>query len=731
MKEPAMSDAPPAIRSGTEYLLLALQRLEVMLRRQVLRLRAAHQLVENEYRGLYIPDEQVDALLRQHAPAGDANTAVLTAQIARMRAAEGELLADPDLPFARLRRWFGLRDEEIDLLLIALAPEVDSRYETLYAYVQNDVARRRPSLDLALKLLYPDLRAQLDGAARLSPDGPLLRHGLLRLQPDPANTHDGAAPPRLAHYLAVDARIAAFLLGRDELDERLRPFTQLHAPHAARHDWPPALRAQLRQAAGYLARRPGLVCLVGPYGTGKRDVAAAVSAAAGLELVAADLRLALRAAQPLPRALHLLQQEARLQGAALYLAPFDLIREEPRLADEFWAAIAAADAASETACTIFLGDSAPAYPREAWPARPLFLLTLSLPDASQREQLWRTALNGHQSIAGDVAAVAAVAHKFRLSPGQIADAARLTAVRAEIEQRPIAAADLHSAARARSNQALRDLAQKLEPKYRWDDIILPRHVLGQLRDVYHALKFRHVVYGQWGFDGKLALGKGLNVLFSGPSGVGKTMAADILAHELGLDIYKIDLSTVVSKYIGETEKNLSRVFSAAQASNAILFFDEADALFGKRSEVKDARDRYANIEVAYLLQKMEEYDGMSILATNLSGNMDDAFARRLHHAIEFPFPDKALREQIWRRVFPAAAPLADDVDFPFLARQFELSGGNIRNVALAAAFMAAEKGTAVSMSLLVLGVARELQKMNRLPARADFRDYYALVREQG
>jgi SpoVK/Ycf46/Vps4 family AAA+-type ATPase len=283
------------------------------------------------------------------------------------------------------------------------------------------------------------------------------------------------------------------------------------------------------------------------------------------------------------------------------------------------------------------------------------------------------------------------------------------------------------AARRRSSQALDALAQKILPKYRWADIVLPAPVMRQLREVFNAVKYRHVVYAQWGFERKLALGKGLNALFSGPSGAGKTMAADILANELGLDLYKIDLSTVVSKYIGETEKNLSAIFAAARASNAILFFDEADALFGKRSEVKDARDRYANIEIAYLLQRMEEYDGVTILATNLYANMDEAFARRLHHLIDFPFPDGRHRERIWRQVFPAETPLDADVDFAFLARQFELAGGAIRNVALSAAFMAAEAGTPVTMAFLVLGVARELQKLGRLPAKADFRDYYELV----
>jgi SpoVK/Ycf46/Vps4 family AAA+-type ATPase len=255
----------------------------------------------------------------------------------------------------------------------------------------------------------------------------------------------------------------------------------------------------------------------------------------------------------------------------------------------------------------------------------------------------------------------------------------------------------------------------------------------QLHDVCASVKYRHIVFSQWDFERKLALGKGVNILFSGPSGTGKTMAASIVAHELERDLYKIDLSNVVSKYIGETEKNLSRIFREAQASNAILFFDEADALFGKRSEVKDAHDRYANIEVAYLLQKMEEYTGIVILATNLSKNLDDAFARRMQHTIEFPFPDAASRERIWRGMFPAKAPLADDVDFGFLARQFELAGGNIRNIALAAALMAAEEGGqdgAIRMEHLIVATARELQKMGKMPSQTNFRNYYELMRQK-
>ena len=273
--------------------------------------------------------------------------------------------------------------------------------------------------------------------------------------------------------------------------------------------------------------------------------------------------------------------------------------------------------------------------------------------------------------------------------------------------------DLFSAAREQSGRDLEALAQKLEPIYTWKDIVLPEDSLAQLREICQRVAHRHRVLAEWGFDRKLSLGKGVNALFAGPSGTGKTMAAEVIANELGLDLYKIDLSGVVSKYIGETEKNLDRVFRAAENSNAILFFDEADALFGKRSEVRDSHDRYANIEISYLLQKMEEYDGVAVLATNLRQHLDESFIRRLTFTIHFPFPDEASRRCIWARIWPAETPLGEDADPDLLAHRFKLSGGNIKNIALAAAFLAAEAGGPVTMAHLLLATRREYQKMGK------------------
>jgi SpoVK/Ycf46/Vps4 family AAA+-type ATPase len=255
-----------------------------------------------------------------------------------------------------------------------------------------------------------------------------------------------------------------------------------------------------------------------------------------------------------------------------------------------------------------------------------------------------------------------------------------------------------------------------------------------LQEIYEQVKHRSLVYEKWGFERKIALGKGLNVVFAGPSGTGKTMSAEIIASGLHMDLYKIDLSTVVSKYIGETEKNLERIFTEAGESNAILFFDEADSIFGKRSEVKDAHDRYANIETGYLLQKMEEYEGIVVLATNLRKNLDDAFVRRMHFIIEFPFPEEEDRFEIWRRVFPTTVPLSSSVDLHFMARQFKIAGGNIKNIALASAFLAASDNSSpaapiIEMAHLIRATRREFQKMGKLCTQTDFGPYFSLLND--
>jgi hypothetical protein len=367
--------------------------------------------------------------------------------------------------------------------------------------------------------------------------------------------------------------------------------------------------------------------------------------------------------------------------------------------------------------------------------RPFLRLEFPPETYAARKAAWAAALDGSNPFTDDE--LNALAGRFLLTTGQIRDAvarahtlawSRGPEAAPEPGGRRLQASDIEAACRGQSQHRLGQMARKLEPRYRWEDIVLPRPQLNTLRMICTTIRQRPVVYGDWGFDRKLSLGKGVIALFSGLSGTGKTMAAEIISNELGLDLYKINLSAVVSKYIGETEKNLERIFSEAQNTDAILFFDEADALFGKRSEVKDAHDRYANIETAYLLQRTEEYSGLVILASNIKKNMDEAFIRRIHFLAEFPFPEEPERLEIWKRTFPPQAPRSADIDLPFLARKLKIAGGNIRNIILAAAFLAAEEQDAICMRHLVRAAGYEFQKMGRMVVEGDFEQYFDLVR---
>lgn len=283
---------------------------------------------------------------------------------------------------------------------------------------------------------------------------------------------------------------------------------------------------------------------------------------------------------------------------------------------------------------------------------------------------------------------------------------------------------METAEKKRAQSGSVPFIQKIAPRYTWEDIVLPKEKRKQLREICNYVKHHPKSYEEWGQ--RRALGEGLNALFVGPSGTGKTMAAEIIAHELRLDMYKIDLSMVVSKYVGETEKNLNKIFEGTKESNAILFFDEADALFGKRSEVKDSHDRYANIEINYLLQRMEEHEGVVILATNQGKNMDPAFVRRMHFIAEFSFPNKKHRLEIWKKMFPEKTSVGD-IDLDFLSR-LKFSGGDISNIALTAAFLATESSDEVKMKHVVKAVKREFQKKGKVYGKEELGKYYHLLK---
>ena len=356
---------------------------------------------------------------------------------------------------------------------------------------------------------------------------------------------------------------------------------------------------------------------------------------------------------------------------------------------------------------------------------PALAVAVGMPTRSERAAIWSAALGG-----AEVAPEISAAHRLALE--RIADGAWLAGAEASAAGRSqVSRADVEQGARAASISSLGDLAIAMAPDIGWDDLVLPERPLTLLRSLTAFLRHRDLVLDEWGFGRRSGRAQGLVAMFAGDSGTGKTLAARVLAAELGLELFRIDLATVVSKWLGETEKNLDRVFAAAQGANAVLFFDEADAVFGRRSDVQDSHDRYANLQTAYLLQRMERHDGPVLLATNMRGNVDDAFLRRMDAVVEFPFPTAEFRLRLWELLLPPEAPRGDDVDLAFLAQRFELSGGGIRNAAIAAAVLAASEGVAIGMGQLVRGVAMEYAKHGRLTLAADFERFHDLVRSGG
>jgi hypothetical protein len=405
-------------------------------------------------------------------------------------------------------------------------------------------------------------------------------------------------------------------------------------------------------------------------------------------------------------ALRLVFRDARLNEAVPFIKGWDVCLEDGALRNEILTELYAYPGA------VILSGCHPWQPRGLERRRRILWLEFPVPAYSQRLALWVHFIGDEKRNEG--LGISSLAGQFHLDSGQIRDAVASAHDMANQWKKPLERADLFAAARAYSNPRLAGLARKITPRYGWEDIVLPEDQIAQLCEIVATVRGRPLVLDEWGLGRKLVSSRGVTALFAGPPGTGKTMAAEVIAAELGLDLYKIDLSTVVSKYIGETEKNLERIFAEAESSNAILFFDEADALFGKRSEVRDSHDRYANIEISYLLQRMESYNGVSILATNLRANLDEAFTRRLGFSVDFPFPDEAARLRIWKTLFPTEVPCMPELDFEALARRFKLAGGNIRNIIVGAAYLSAADRQCVTMEHLLHGARRELQKMGRL-----------------
>ncbi|MBJ3808080.1 ATP-binding protein [Streptomyces flavofungini] len=636
--------------------------------------RSAHDPTATDpLRGLYVSDEAVSRLLRTWSGAA----------------------ADEDVPSDVLDGWPRDSDDrlartavrtrltELDaaVLLIALAPDLDRTFEPLYGYLNDDVSRRRATVGLALDLCgvpahLPEARARFHSSA------PLRSFGLL--------TVEDAERPLLTRSLRVPDRLVAHLLGDDTVDAALlgllRPMPE--PPPAAGLD-----EDFVKRLAAHIGDGPGTVYLREHREGDALTTLAAALAAAGVD--------ALRYSGPADHVPELLR-EARLGGKAVVVCglpdrPGPMVEELTGAAD----------------VTVLLTGPRPYDPQ--WSPHDPLVLQAPRPPAGGAAA-WRTAL-GPGADAFDLAGTVAPYH---LGGERVARAARAAAALAVFDGTPLTAAHVRLAARRQSASGLEQHARRIQPDVDWEDLVLPEGPLGQLHELALRARHRDRVLGDWRLSAGGGRGRGVLGLFAGESGTGKTLSAEVIAADLGVDLYVVQLSSIVDKYVGETEKNLERIFTEADRTDAVLLFDEADAVFGKRSEVKDAHDRYANLESAYLLQRLESFDGIALLTTNLRANIDDAFTRRLDLVVDFPFPDAGQRLALWHHGL-AHVPRADGLDTEPLARDFELSGGAIRGAVVTAAYLAAGRDEPVGAGDLLEGARREYRKAGRLvPGEANW-----------
>jgi hypothetical protein len=590
---------------------------------------------------------------------------------------------------------FALSSFERNILLLCAGMELDSTFASHCAAASGDPVRSYPTFSLALAAL-PDPHW-----SALTPVAPLRRWRLIEV---------GTGNVLTLSPLRIDERVLHYLVGVQHLDEQLAGMVE-----------PLRIPCDLVQSHRELAERVAMtwstaadisalpvVKLCGDEISGKRAIAKAACASLGLNLHVISASVIPPSSNELDAFIRLWEREAALSASALLVD-----------CDE----MDTTDVAHERAITqliecvrgaLIITCRGHRHTRQ----RSMVTFEVHKPTACEQREIWQCTAGKAFNLNGQVDALVS---QFNLSAHSIRSACT-EALGGLVPSEDRASSTelgeaLWDACRVQTRPRLEDLAQRIEPAATWDDLVLPEQQRLTLREISIHVRWRFKVYENWGFAAKGSRGLGISALFAGASGTGKTMAAEVIANELRLDLYCIDLSQVVSKYIGETEKNLRRIFDAAEEGGAILLFDEADALFGKRSEVKDSHDRYANIEVSYLLQRMEAYRGLAILTTNMKEGLDSAFLRRIRFVVEFPFPDAAQRTEIWRRIFPINTP-TKDLDISKLSR-LSVAGGNIRNIALYAAFLAAEAGEPVRMKHLLHAAHAEYTKLERSLTEVD------------
>jgi Winged helix domain, variant/ATPase family associated with various cellular activities (AAA) len=758
VKELSIPEIPPhgvgsdPFESSQDHLWAELARIDMLVRAQVIRWRyhIARVKPEKLWGMVNVTEAEVDAYLDSVLYQPRIVPAELALPVQPFCEAAGQIAANiamavsrtnaRELRVERLRALCGLSKLELDVLLVCLLPELDGRYRRLFGYLQDDVTRDRPSAELIMQILSPISEPESDPRALRAPFQP----GSALLANHLVTVHARNDEPLPGRALRVDDRIVNYLIGGDVLDARLVGLVE-EARGVAGWANLIAESASVERLQAWTAwwkrKRPdgGAVwLLLGRAGNGQIMAANAVCKDIGIPLLVVDVGRAMRAAAGWELSVDIAYREARLRGAALAWSGCQTLLQNDQ-PPQRWEWLL--DAAARYEGLTFLESSTAWEPSGRFRDRPFLRLEFPPPSYALRKRLWKAHLPPMEAIAPPTPKLTSLAESlsnaFQFTESQVLDAlatARSLAMVRDPERPALSVDDLFEGCRRQSNQRLMTFARRIIPRagLGFDDLILPRANALQIEELRHRVAQRNRVIGGMGFEDRMTMGKGFVALFTGSSGTGKTMAAELLAHEQGVELFKVDLSAVVSKWVGETEKNLSVVFAEAEASNAVILIDECEALFSKRGEVKDARDRWANLEANYLLQRIEEYSGVVVLTSNFRQNIDEAFLRRIHAIVEFPFPDAIARFKIWKGMFPPKLVHPPDDDLRDLATRCQLPGGSIRNIVLDAAFRAlgsAGNGEPViTVHNLVLSTAREYQKLGKPITKADFGEhFYGLI----
>ena len=708
----------PAYKNHLELLSDHLRRLELVLKQKIIeRETHTHGLPNFESFSKNVANpETLERDIRSI-------TEKITTATAQTKRVEGQL------PLMDIVERFGLDDFERDVLLLALAPALDKQFGRYFGWLRSDAIRQTLDVDVALSLRCSDLADRIEMRRYFSATAPLVKNQLIALDRHRLESGDSF----LSLGIRLPQRILGWLLGEDNLDESLQAFTKLLESDVSLDQVvlsDSAKQAILTMISNHsefvealnewkidekLTYGRGVVLLfAGPPGTGKTMTAKAIARELNKRLLLVDPQQVFDLKRPIEDNLTDIFREAKLQDAIVFFDECEGLFLHRGNGNQNLSLILSAIEHHDG--MIILSTNQPEWLDPALDRRVLYRIEFEEPSISLRRQIWERHLPPSVPLAEDVD-LDRLSRTFEFSGGYIKNAVLVAINRALMrDKRPaeITQEDFEDAARSQQRSKLQQFADRHRTPLRLDDLILPTETKNQVREILDAARSRSVVLQEWGFGQKFTTGRGLSALFDGEPGTGKTLCAEILAAELGLPLYRIQVSSVVSKYIGETEKNLTRIFQEASQSQCVLLFDEADSLFSRRTDVKTVQDRYANMEINVLLQLMERYEGLVLLTTNLKHSIDKAFERRLSFKINFPFPESEYRARIWKHLIPPAAPIAEGIDFELMADAFELSGGSIKNAMIRAAYRAAARSSKINMDDISAAAKQECAAAGKL-----------------